>query len=450
MKIRDLILAILVISVVVNSAILVSYASSKVQKISDVTTKTSVSQLTKGTEDNMENIAIGLRDSLDEQLKNQYLLVKSWSLAPSMSATAKSAQERTKEQLYEMWSAEKARVYIESEATGDGNPLNDLDPATSLFLIGVSKESTTFPEIFLTDNRGYAIAANVATGDFDQGPDDWRVFLVDGKPVMSRFKPTDEGEGWYKSAIQAGNGLYISNTIFDESSRTWGLEIVTQVRDSGTNEYLGQLKAVFDFSKFVSRFLYFQELKVDHVQIIDSEGKIIADSGESTGTDLKSIDSVLLTELRQGKVSGTIVRADSNGEKVLTAYAISNDKNKYAIAVSKRYSDIEGPISLFVSGLKQNIDNEGKALVSSILLIAIIVGIATLAVSFALINARISKPIAKLTAVSDKLSKGDIKGLEVNITGKDEIGQLGEGFKGVLAAFNVLNDEINLKKRNKK
>lgn len=46
--------------------------------------------------------------------------------------------------------------------------------------------------------------------------------------------------------------------------------------------------------------------------------------------------------------------------------------------------------------------------------------------------------IGKLTKVSEKLSIGEIEGLEVDISGQDEIGELGDAMKGVVAAFNTL------------
>jgi len=447
MKIRDLFLVIVLLSIVVNSAIIIGFTSSKIKTISDATSKTSSDQLITNSKDNMATIAVGLRDSLDSQLQCQYQLVKSWAVVPTLTETAKDAQAYTKEQLYEMWSAELTRVYDEGEAIGDGNLANDLNPTASIFLKTLSDNTGTYPEIFITDNRGYAIAANVATGDFDQGPSDWRVFLDETtqKPYFKQNKPGANQEPWYYAANQAPDGFYISGTIFDESSKTWGLELVSQMKDPTTDAYLGQIKAVFDFSKFVKGFVNSEELNVDEVQIIDSAGQIIADSddeaSDSTELELTKVDNVLMDEIKKGKTSGVVIMTDDEGTRVMTSYAVSNEKNKYIIAVSKKYSDVEGPITNFVAGLKQNIDNEGKSLTSSIIVVALIIGLLTLLAAISIINMRVSKPLNKLKNVSDKLSQGEIAGLEVDVSGKDEIGQLGEGFKGILAAFKLLKEE---------
>ena len=60
-------------------------------------------------------------------------------------------------------------------------------------------------------------------------------------------------------------------------------------------------------------------------------------------------------------------------------------------------------------------------------------------------RAKVAKPLEKLTNVSQKLSKGEIEGLEIDIEGKDEIGSFGESFKGVLAAFHFLKDAAEKK-----
>lgn len=53
----------------------------------------------------------------------------------------------------------------------------------------------------------------------------------------------------------------------------------------------------------------------------------------------------------------------------------------------------------------------------------------------------VSGRINRLTVVADRLSQGEVDGLEVNVTGGDEIGRLGESLQGVLAAFELMRDE---------
>ncbi len=75
-----------------------------------------------------------------------------------------------------------------------------------------------------------------------------------------------------------------------------------------------------------------------------------------------------------------------------------------------------------------------------IVLIAV-AAIASAAIAF-WIAWSITSRIKRLTAVSDRLSRGDIEGLQVDVAGGDEVGQLGDSLQGVLAAFHELSIEV--------
>ncbi len=66
---------------------------------------------------------------------------------------------------------------------------------------------------------------------------------------------------------------------------------------------------------------------------------------------------------------------------------------------------------------------------------AIVVVNAVLALRFS--NSLTSR-IGRLQEISHKLSIGEMEGLKVDIRGDDEIGELGEAMKGVIAAFNTM------------
>ena len=58
-----------------------------------------------------------------------------------------------------------------------------------------------------------------------------------------------------------------------------------------------------------------------------------------------------------------------------------------------------------------------------------------------LLTRSIAGRVRKLTAISDRLSRGEVDGLTVDVSGSDEVGRLGDSLKGVLAAFEVMRDE---------
>ena len=83
------------------------------------------------------------------------------------------------------------------------------------------------------------------------------------------YQPIEGGEDWYRAANSAKNGFFVSDIVWNESSKTWGIEIVSQLRDPETNEYLGQIKAVFDYSTFIDQFVDVKNLDVYEIKVVD-------------------------------------------------------------------------------------------------------------------------------------------------------------------------------------
>ena len=79
------------------------------------------------------------------------------------------------------------------------------------------------------------------------------------------------------------------------------------------------------------------------------------------------------------------------------------------------------------------------------IIIGVVVAVIVIAAAYLVIRSKITVPLNKLTTVSNKLSQGEIEGLSIDVKGKDEISMFGESFKGVLAAFNFLKDELEKK-----
>jgi HAMP domain-containing protein len=383
-------------------------------------------------------------------MDNQYEMVKTWAKEPTLIEAVKKAQGYSKEDLYEMWSAEAKRVYDGYEATGDGNPNNDLSPSTSKYLVDLSA-STSYSSIYIIDYRGYVIAASGATDDFDQGPDDWTVRLQGGAPVFMKIGTTEGGEAWYRATLEATDGFYVSDIIWDESTKTWGIEIVSLLKDPVTNAYLGMIKAVFDYGTFISQFVHVNEVEVYEIKVADITGSIVA-----TSLDNKSKINNLVYNIREQSVFkmavakgyGNVSEAytDENSEVVCAGYAKSQDYNRHIVMVTKKSSDIVAPINKFIGTLKDKIGEKSSGLQRNMLIIGAVVAVVIIALAALIMRAKVSIPLKKLTNVSEKLSKGEIQGLEIDIKGKDEISKFGESFKGVLAAFNFLKDEAENKK----
>jgi len=436
MKIKNMIFGVIVLSLILNSGAIVLYTSMQVQEIGKAATGTSHDQLKNTVGVDVKNVALGIKESLDNQMANQYDLVKTWAASPAVVNTARQAKNHTMEELYERWSAEASREYDDGEAVGDGKYGNDLSPETSEYLIKLSDNLGTYPEIFMTDYRGYAVAANVATGDFDQGPDDWRVFLdSDGAPYYKKHGPSPGGEGWYKACNDSPDGLYIGEVEWDGSAETWGIEIITQIIDPDNGAYLGQVKAVFDYGKFIQDFVEPETFDVFEIKLVSQDGSIVATS-ESDKTKvnneliklagLASVEAIL-----SGEEHGFIYEEDEDAESVLSGYAISEDVNEHIILVTKKSEVVLTPINAFVDNLKGSINVAGAALRNSILLIAGVVGAISAGIAYYMSN-RFTKPLTGLVSDANIVASGNLgHEFEVHET-NDEVGEVVKAIKGMV------------------
>jgi hypothetical protein len=443
MKIRDSILVVLAAGIVVTSASLVGFAASEIKKIEGVTSESSSDVLIGTANDTLENIAIGIRDSLDSQMKNQYDMVRSWAKTPTLVDASRAAKDKSLDAVFEMWSREKGRSFKDGIAKGDGDPDNDLAPEASHYLIDLSK-SLAYPELFSTDARGYVVAASGATGDFDQGADDQCFFEGKG---FKQNKPEPGGELWYKQTNEAKDGLYVGPVKWDASAKSWGIEIVSQIRDPKGDGYLGQLKAVFDYGKFIYGFVSANDQDLFEVKVIDQKGTVVATS--LSNKDKVNNKNVILDQteymqaIKAGKSSGHNAGAatDENGEAIFAGFAVSKDVNHHAVVITKKQAVIQQPIDAFVGQLAGKISQAGQDLRQNMLFVASIAAALAFLLAWILLKTKITVPIAKLTRVSEKLAQGDIEGLQIDVSGDDEIGRFGDSFKGVLAAFNLLMEE---------
>jgi hypothetical protein len=99
MKIRDLIRIVLIIGMVLSTGILVAFTSSGISDVKATTSEASSGELLGIASENLKSVAIGIRNSLDSQMQNQYEMVKTWAQSPALINVAKAAQKYTKEQL---------------------------------------------------------------------------------------------------------------------------------------------------------------------------------------------------------------------------------------------------------------------------------------------------------------------------------------------------------------
>ena len=151
-------------------------------------------------------------EKIDREMENIRLLVENWTSFENrkvLANTAVEGQKKSYDELFEQW----------------------IDGSTSTpaahFLKNLQRTNQTqFKEIFLTDLRGYVVAATDKTSDFDQGP-------ADDPPF---------GEKWWAAAKEKGE--HIGEIAFDDSAGVYSVDINMSIKDDD-DETVGILKVVY-------------------------------------------------------------------------------------------------------------------------------------------------------------------------------------------------------------
>ncbi len=448
MKLGVKFISIFIILILALTSTVIFTTMNQTTNMVDTTSEHTSETLTEEVGGEVKTLAKEVSLSIDSYMEGQYKLVQTWAISPIVVETAEDATNYEMEALYDMWSDPTTREYDDGEAMGDGDPNNDLNPKASFYLQEIQKSLTCdagemfYPEIFFTDVRGYAIAATGATGDFDQGPDDWRYFEDEG---YVKANPAPGGEGWYRDANQAPDGIYVSEVVYDDSAYIWGLEICVVIKNSTTGDRVGTLKAIFDYGKYVSEHLNAEELDVLEIKIVDQSGIIVASTeyshdehdghGGSTGqsnapeelVDISYLESI--TQATSTGIESYVIEMDEDSDdgEVINGWAISNDVNQHIVLVSRDVNAIND----VSDNLKADVSNNGNELVTQIIAVAIIVEAIAIAIAFFFTRA-ITKPVNELSKRSKLLSQGDFN-IDLDIkTGKDEIGEMVIAFKDML------------------
>ena len=415
MKIRTIFLAMLVVAVLISTGSLTAFAASGVNQIEEVISESSSTELLDSAANNIKDMAIGIRDSLDSQMKNQADMVKTWTQSPLLMDAVVTAGTYDASALENMW--------------GDENLDDDLSPQASSYLKTLV-ESTLFTEITVTDSRGYTVAASGATDTFDLS-----------------------SEEWFQKVKLAPSGYYTGGTSRDTSSGIYEMDIIYSMKDPTTGDITGLVKAVFDYSRFIDGFINTNSLLVWEIKVVEPDGNIVATSmiekTKVNNPEMNQAEMAYFKEVIGGKFTGNshTTEVDENGESVYFGYAVSKDVSKHVVVVSKKAYTVIAPINGYITGMQDNINEKSSDIQRNMWIMGGAVAVVLMMAAFFVIRAKVSNPLAKLTNVSEKLSVGEIDGLELDVHGKDEIGKLGESFEGVLAAFNLLKEQAEEKEK---
>jgi HAMP domain-containing protein len=193
--------------------------------------------------------------------------------------------------------------------------------------------------------------------------------------------------------------------------------------------------------------LYLRGKKELGRQLIDEGKSLMATSREQLKVNLAGsphYEDILETEEIEGKVvevaNDGIAIADGNApnrEALIAQRRATLDARIEALNLRLSYS-----VDLASEDLAQIIQQSSQTTQQTLLMSFIVTFLICIGLAL-LIADRVTKPITNLTTIADKVSLGDLQH-EIQASGNDEIGELGQSFQRMINAFKIsqaMNEE---------
>ena len=187
-----------------------------------------------------ESQAHAIIHSVQQDLEYAVTAVRTWASGEDIRTFSHSSSALPRVELEETWKLDRAMDNSVSQMLMDFQTINQ----------------GRFAEIFVTDARGYVVAATNPTSDFDQGPEE---------------DPPD-GEVWWAEARR--EGLRIGDFEFDSSAGIYSIDISIALVQNG--EFAGVLKAVYNVESLLEIIHQSDVGRTGHSVITDKDGLVVA------------------------------------------------------------------------------------------------------------------------------------------------------------------------------
>ena len=213
------------------------------------------------------DFAIKAMDKIDREMGNIRLLVNNWTSFENRKFLANIAiegQKKSYDVLFEQWTHDGLT------STPEAQFLKDLQLTNP----------NQYKEIFLTDLRGYVIAATDKTSDFDQGPGDDPPF----------------GEKWWAAAKERGE--HIGEIAFDESAGVYSVDINMSIRDDD-DKTVGIMKVVYSVENIRSLIGGDGRRSERHYELLNRYGYIVASTETEKAGILTETTRVVLPDNKE-------------------------------------------------------------------------------------------------------------------------------------------------------
>jgi len=281
-------------------------------------------------------------------------------------------------------------------------------------------EYSVFTEAFVVNKYGVVIAQNHKVSDYNQSDEEW---LVKTK----------------------NQGVYISDVIYDESSKSNALEFCIRIDDSEGN-FLGVLKVIYNIedifqiineiiqtpvNKDLNEYVNLSQEKT-HIYLLDKKGRLIYSDTQGFGN---FIDKSLYLEnlkIESGKRSISKVFSENGEDKLfIRSYILDYMDFKYL------------SWSLVVSKNNDLILASWHKISNYLVLILFLLFLAIMMLSFILAQ-YLTKSINKLIEGMRIIESGNLN-YKVRMKSKDEIGQLSQSFEKMIRAIKKSRLDLDMK-----
>lgn len=228
-------------------------------------------------------------------------------------------------------------------------------------------------EIFITDGAGRVVASTGKTSDYDQSDEEW----------------------WTVGTSLPEGGMWTGALKFDESAEVFSLDLVIPLHRGGL--LTGVIKVVMNVSTMFQRLRPLPDEEGGRLEILLSDGTVLARSGESDYDALKAkLDPDSLLCVRVGRNGWTITGQGTEQERMTGFAAVQSegiDRQRFEPGGYILYSS---PKSAVMAPLRRQI-----------LLVGAAAGLTTglcLLGGYALVSRKILQPIAVLSLTARALA----------------------------------------------
>ena len=275
----------------------------------------------------------------------------------------------------------------------------------SRYLSEFTKSNPEEVEVFVTDIKGLNLAMTNTTSDFLQAD-----------------------EGWWESSFAGGTGMtFIDSVEYDESTKTYAMNIGVPIMDPDTHKAIGILRGTLDISIMINTLGAVKAGKTSSVTLIDGQGIVLYSQDDSQL--MKPAPDAILSLFKSGK-GGWVKGTGLDGHTAVIAYSMLGGELgkslgwRLLIDVDQTESNQSVINSLIIS-----------------LLASLLVTVVGIIITSLVINNSIILPLLLISKMAQSLSLGDtmrdMSGAEKDKVRlrEDEIGNIGKAFDRLIIYF---------------